>query len=94
MSKKLKTDIKPKKEKWNIFSALPELKGPIIHICGNREVSVDGCRGVVDYYETLIKLRITGGFVTFSGTGLTVTTFTESTAVIEGDLQNIEFSVK
>ncbi len=94
MAKKLKTDITPKKQKWNLFSTLPELKGPIIHICGNSEISVDGCRGVVDYYETVIKLRITDGFVTFSGNNLTITDFTESSAVIKGDLQNIEFSVK
>ena len=94
MAKKLKTDITPKKQKWNLFSALPELKGPIIHICGNSEISVDGCRGVVDYYESVIKLRITDGFVTFSGNNLTITDFTDSSAVIKGDLHNIEFSVK
>ena len=43
MAKKLKPDVESRKPKWRLFSGVPELSGPIIHICGNREVSVDGC---------------------------------------------------
>ena len=49
MGKKLKPDTESKKQKVSFFGNLPELSGPIIKICGNREVAVDGCRGVVDY---------------------------------------------
>lgn len=93
MSKKLKPDTASGKPKWQIFGALPEIKGPIITICGNREASVDGCRGVIDYHDDRIKLRITGGSVTFLGSGLCISAFSESSAVISGNLQNIEFSV-
>ena len=93
MSKKLKPDIPKQKQKWQLFGSLPELSGPIIKICSNKEASVDGCKGVVDYYENLIKLRISGGTVTFTGTELCITSFTSTTAVVSGKLQNIEFSV-
>ncbi len=93
MAKKLKPDTAFSKPKWRLFKALPEISGPIIRICGNNEASVDGCKGVIDYYEDLIKLRIAGGSVTFMGSGLCITAFGESSAVISGNLQNIEFSV-
>ncbi len=93
MPKKLKPDINPRKHSLRLFEHLPELSGPIIRICSNKEVSIDGCKGVIDYREEFIKLRIAGGSVTFSGSGLTMTAFTESSAVISGKLQNVEFSV-
>ncbi len=93
MPKKIKPDITPKKTKMKLFEHLPELSSPIIRICGNREASVDGCKGVIDYHESLIKLRISGGSVTFTGTDLCISAFSESSAVISGNLQNIEFSV-
>ena len=93
MAKKLKPDVESRKPKWRLFSGVPELSGPIIQICGNREVSVDGCKGVIDYYDDRIKLRIDGGSVTFSGEGLTITSFNESAAVITGRLQNVELLV-
>lgn len=94
MGKKLKTDVKFSKPKLKFFDALPEVSGPIIRICGNREVSVDGCRGVTDYYENRIKLSIPGGSVTFIGTNLRITAFTDTSALIKGQLENVEFAVR
>ena len=94
MAKKLKPDMKFGRQKIKLFEDLPELSGPIIRICSNREVSVDRCRGVVDYYENLIKLNIPGGTVSFMGDGLKLTSFTDTSALIKGRLQNVEFSVR
>ncbi len=94
MAKKLKPDMKPQKRKLSLFESVPELSGPIINLCSNREASVDGCRGVVDYYDDRIKLSIKGGSVTFYGQGLYIASFTESSAEIRGSLQNIEFQVR
>lgn len=92
--KKLKPDMKFSKPKLNLFADLPEITGPIIKLCGNREVSVDGCRSVVDYYDDRIKLSISGGAVTFFGTDLKITTLTDSSATIKGKLNNVEFAVR
>ena len=91
---KLKPDIKFSKPRFNFLAELPEISGPIIKICGNREVSVDGCRSVVDYYDDRIKLSISGGAVTFFGTDLKITTLTDSQATIKGNLNNVEFAVR
>lgn len=94
MAKKLKPDVKFQKPKMRLFEPLPEISGPVINLCSNREASVDGCRGVVDYYDDRIKLNIKGGSVTFFGQDLRITSFTENSAVLSGRLQNIEFQVR
>ncbi len=94
MAKKLKPDMKTQKPKLRLFESLPELTGPVINLCSNREASVDGCRGVVDYYDDRIKLSIQGGAVVFYGQGLHIASFTENSAQIRGKLQNIEFQVR
>ncbi len=94
MAKKLKPDMKIQKPRMKLFENLPELKGPIINLCSDREASVDGCRGVIDYYDDRIKLSIQGGTVTFFGRDLHIASFTESSALIKGKLNNIEFQVR
>lgn len=96
MGKKLKTGIKPKGNKVNFFGTgeVASLLGPIIHIISNKEMSVDGCRSVVDYYENLIKLNVSGGSITISGNRLCIITLTDNSATIKGSIQNIEFCMK
>ncbi len=94
MAKKLKPDITSKREKFRLFGELPELSGPIIRVCSNREVSVDGCQGVTEYYDNRIKLKIPGGWVVLSGSGLAITSFSDTAALINGRLENIEFNIR
>lgn len=94
MAKKLKPDMKTTKPRLKLFEPFQEASGPLINLTSNREASVDGCRGVVDYYDDRIKLSIQGGSVTFFGQGLHITSFNENSAVISGRLQNIEFQVR
>lgn len=91
MSKRMKPDIGTAKRKMRLFSDIPELSGPIISIAADREMSVDGCRGVGDYFDNRIVLNIGKGSVTVSGNGLRITSFTESTAVIRGRITAVEF---
>ena len=32
-----------------------------LELCSNRELLVDGCKGIVEYNDTLIRLHIPGG---------------------------------
>ena len=92
MAKKLKSDFKPKKNRINLFGV--ELEGtsePSIQLLGNKEVSVEGCKGVVDYYETQIKLRLPKGYIIFRGDGLSIFSLTDTSALIRGKIGSIEF---
>lgn len=96
MAKKLKTGLKKQGEKLHLFEKErpAELAGPITHICSNREVAVDGCRGVIDYYENRIRLRLTNGEVVFCGTNLLIVELTDCSALIRGIIDTVEFTMR
>ena len=63
-----------------------------IELSGNREAVVDGCKGVLEYDDGLIKLNTGGTSVSFLGNELTIRALTDEQAVIEGIILSIEFS--
>ena len=64
-----------------------------IEIMGNREALVDGCRGVAEYGDTLIKLNISGGSVYFTGEKLEITCLYRGEATVRGNIRSVEFRV-
>ena len=62
-----------------------------MEISGNREVVIDGCQGILEYDETVIKLATGKMSVKFTGRGLQIRVLTHSSAVVEGFLTGIEF---
>lgn len=96
MGKKLRTNLKKNKQKIRFFGTdeVAELSGPIIRLCSNKEMSVDGCRNIVDYYENLIKLNLSGGSVTVTGNNLCIVSLTDNSATIKGNILNVEFCMK
>lgn len=93
--KKLKTDMKMKKERWRFSSEVgAENTGSVVRVSrGNRAV-VDGCRGIVDYYDDRIMLRTCDGSVLFTGQELSVENMTDRGAEIKGTIEKIEFTMK
>lgn len=64
---------------------------PQIELAGNREAIIDGCQGVLEYDENIIKLTTGKMSVKFTGRGLQIKVLTHDSAVIEGFINNIEF---
>ncbi len=64
---------------------------PKIEMLGNREMIVDGCKGVVEYNETLIKLSLGENVLSVSGDNLIIKSFDSSVAVISGQICDISF---
>lgn len=64
---------------------------PKIEMLGNREMIVDGCKGVVEYDETLIKLSLGESVLSLSGDNLIINSFDSSVAVISGQICDISF---
>lgn len=86
----------PRKKKKHIEKMripLPEALSdePKIEMLGNREIIVDGSKGVVEYGENLIKLN-TGEYVlSILGDELIIKSFDGSIAVISGKIAEITF---
>lgn len=64
---------------------------PQIELAGNREAVIDGCQGILEYDENIIKLTTGKMSIKFTGRGLQIKILTHDSAVIEGFIGNIEF---
>ena len=65
--------------------------GARIELFGNREALVDGCKGIADYDENGIEIRLRRGKVKFVGQELSVITFDRNHAQIQGFITGVEF---
>lgn len=64
---------------------------PQLELAGNREAVVDGCQGILEYDENLIKLTTGKMSIKFTGRNLQVKVLTHDSAVISGFILSIEF---
>jgi sporulation protein YqfC len=64
---------------------------PKIEMAGNREIIVDGCLGVVEYGENLIKLNMGEMVMCISGDRLVINSFDSGVAVISGQIGEVSF---
>lgn len=65
--------------------------GPIMEVCSDRQITVDGCRGIVEYSEYVIKIKTSEGIVSVSGKSLNIKYLSISSVVVEGFITCIEF---
>ncbi len=62
-----------------------------IEMIGNREIIVDGCKGVIEYGENLIKLNIGELVLCLVGDNMIIESFDGGVAVIRGKFAEISF---
>lgn len=62
-----------------------------IEINGNREVVIDGSNGILEYNENCIRISVEKMIVSFRGRGLCIRCLSESSMVIEGYINQIEY---
>ncbi len=72
----------------NLFAELPEF-----NLRGNREVVVEGSRGVLHYSEETIRLNTTIGLVSFEGRNLNLKCISSSQLIINGFITKVEFVI-
>ena len=53
---------------------------------------MDGCRGIIEYSDTCIRLSAQGLILRFTGTGLEIRAFTDSEAIVAGTILGLEYS--
>ncbi len=87
------SDPKGKKPTLRSVGEFSEFMGSsVIQICGRKEVTIDGCKGIVEYLDCEMKVGTNDGYVTVFGTDLNIKYLSINTVVVEGKLQRIEFS--
>lgn len=74
------------------FSAFTASFGSVhMHINGNREVILEGNKGVVEYGDTSIKINTGKYIISFQGRGLHIKCMTDCDIVIHGFITSIEY---
>jgi len=64
---------------------------PQIELAGNREAVIDGCRGILEYDESNVKVSIGQTYMHFSGEKLLLRCLTGDSVIIEGKIVSITF---
>ena len=63
-----------------------------IELTGNRRALVEGCAGILEYDEHIVRLNTAQGPVIFTGQQLCLSCLTEDNALLTGTLISLEFS--
>lgn len=91
MKHKTKNAVSEKMEKaldlpMGVLSSVARME-----LTGNRQVLLEGCRGIIKYDEDQIQVRTVSGTVRFTGRELCMTALNPACAVITGRLCSLEF---
>lgn len=62
-----------------------------MEVLGNSRVVLDGCKGVLDYNESNVRLSLSKGTILFRGDDLCFKALSNGQAVIAGNIMTIEF---
>lgn len=62
-----------------------------MEVLGNSRIVLDGCKGVLDYGESLVRIGLAKGTVQFCGDNLCFKALNNGQAIIEGNIITIEF---
>lgn len=58
---------------------------------GNREIIIDGCKGILEYDENVIKINTSDIILSFIGRNLSIKCMTSESLIIKGYIVSIEF---
>lgn len=64
---------------------------PRIEMAGNREIIIDGCKGVVEYTENNIRISLGENVLSLSGDNLLIQSFDNDVVIINGQISDIDF---
>ena len=62
-----------------------------IELNGNREAVVEGCRGILEYDDAVVRVRTPDHVVRFTGHGLSIRCLTSDALVVAGCIAGGEF---
>lgn len=80
-------------KKRRLYELPPMNSLPCIEFSGNREVVIEGSRGVLEYAADCIRVNTDGMVLSISGRGLNLRCISDSSLIIEGFITNVEFVI-
>ncbi len=94
----MKKDIKfitKKKQKIKFYEEEFAYGGDFrAEMLSNKEISVEGCTGVLEFSDCYIKLKIKSGTLDIYGVSLKINGYEEKTLTVTGEIKSVEFCVR
>ncbi len=88
--------MRNKREKDSTYDSLFNdmfAQSPHFEFSSNKEVIIEGSKGVIEYTDELIRINTAVGMVCFSGRNLNLKCITSSELIINGFILNVEFVI-
>lgn len=82
------------REKFTEFSGggLNDFKLPHVEFNSNCEALVQGCRGVLEYHDHLVRINCGRFLLRFSGSGLCIRALSPDEILVTGEIACFEFT--
>lgn len=84
-------NIRGKIEQLSSLGAESELRLPHIELSSNREATVEGSCGIIEYDKNIVRLNCRGITVKFSGDCLCIGNLSGDRVSVTGDIVALEF---
>ncbi|ARP51160.1 MULTISPECIES: YabP/YqfC family sporulation protein [Caproicibacterium] len=68
--------------------------GEKLELAGNREATVDGCGGVLEYTQNVVCIRYGHGVLRFVGRGLTLHSLEQHSLIVSGYITEIAYAAR
>lgn len=78
-------------KRHQLFSGAIKPAMPYLEMKSNREVTVDGCRGILQYEKEIVKINTGNMVLSFTGRNLNIKCLTSTSLVIDGYIMSVEF---
>ncbi len=66
---------------------------PAIELWGNKQITIEGCKGILEYGENMIRVSCGKYAVTVSGSSLELKNMTDNSCLITGVFEGLAFGV-
>lgn len=87
-----KAEVQKKTEPKTELSGMVLSNMPHIEMEGNREIIVDGCKGILVYETDKIKINASGVVMGVSGDELNIRAYADEQIIINGNILSMDFS--
>ncbi len=64
---------------------------PRISICGDKEIFIENHKGIMEYRDECIRIKMNDGLINICGTQLRIIILETDRMVINGDLESVEY---
>ena len=85
--------MKEKQKEKRRQSVLSAVNEPCIEVSGNREILIEGSKGVLEYTDESVRVNTDSMMLTVCGRGLNLRCISDSALIIDGFITSLSFAV-